>query len=135
MNLKKFFYKYILRKQYFRFGSCRRCGDCCSKIYVKHKSGVIKDEAEFRKFQRLHPFYRGLEIIDKDEQGLVFKCTNFDRERKICTVHFFRSGICRRYPDEEIFKFKGVMSENCGYYFKPVESFSEVLDKIKRKAE
>lgn len=115
---------------YYRYGKCNRCGDCCSKIYVKHKSGVLKDENEFKKFQKLHPFYAALEIVDKDEQGLVFRCKKFDKEKRICTVHFWRSAICRKYPSEEIFQFHGVMSEKCGYYFKPIESFSEVLKKL-----
>ncbi len=129
---KKFFYKYILRKQYYRYGKCNRCGACCTRIYVKHKSGVIKDEKEFNKLKKLHPFYASLEITDKDEQGLVFRCNKFDKEKKICTIHKFRTAICRKYPSEEIFKFHGVMSENCGYYFKPVDSFEDVLNKIKK---
>ncbi len=133
MNIKKFFYKYILKRKYYRFGKCNRCGDCCSKIYVKHKNGVIKEENEFKKLKKLHQFYAGLEIVDKDEQGLVFKCNKFDKENHICTIHKFRSSICRKYPSEEIFKFNGVMSEKCGYYFKPIDKFSEILEKEKKK--
>lgn len=133
MNLKKLFYKYILRKKYFRTGACSRCGDCCSKIYVNHKKGVIKTEEEFLKLKKLHPFYTYLEIVDKDKNGLVFKCNKFDKSRRICTIHKFRPGICRRYPSEIILKMNGVMSENCGYIFKPVESFKEVLQRQKRK--
>lgn len=130
--IKKFIYKYIFKRLYFRYGKCNRCGDCCSKIYVKHKSGVLRDEDEFKTLQKIHAFYAGLEIIDKDNQGLVFKCNKFDKEKRICTIHKIRSSICRKYPNEEIFKFNGVMSEKCGYYFKPIESFSEVLKKISK---
>ena len=130
MDIKKFFYKTILKRMYYRYGTCNRCGDCCSRIYVKHKSEVINDENEFNRLQKLHPFYAGLEIVDKDEQGLVFKCKRFDKQKRICTIHLFRSAICRKYPSEEIFKFHGVMSENCGYYFKPIESFQTVLNRL-----
>ncbi len=129
MDLKKFFYKYILRRKYYKYGKCIRCGDCCSKIYVNSRKNIIKDEEEFKKLQKLHPFYSYLEIIDKDENGLVFKCNKFDREKRICTIHKTRPGICRRYPSEIIFKMGAVMSENCGYYFKPIESFKEILAK------
>ncbi len=132
MGLKSFFYKSILKKKYYRYGSCNRCGACCTKIYVKHKKGIIKNEDEFYKLKKLHPFYASLEIVDKDEQGLVFKCNKFDKEKRICTIHKFRSSICRKYPSEEIFKFNGVMSENCGYYFKPIESFQDILKKLKK---
>ena len=133
MNLKKVFYKYILKRKYYRFGSCNRCGACCSRIYVKHISNVIQDEEEFKRLKKLHPFYASLEIVDKDEQGLVFKCNKFDSENHKCTIHFFRSAICRKYPSEEIFKFHGVMSENCGYFFKPIDSFKEILNVLMKE--
>lgn len=133
MDLKKFFYKYVLRRKYYRFGACKRCGACCSKIYVKHAKGIIKDEETFGKLKKLHPFYASLEVVDKDEQGLVFKCNKFDKEKRICTIHKIRSSICRKYPSEEIFQFKGVMAEDCGYYFKPVDTFEEVLKSLKKK--
>ena len=129
MELKKFFYKYILKRKYYKYAKCIRRGDCCSKIYVNSRKSIIKDEEEFKKLQKLHPFYSYLEIIDKDENGLVFKCNKFDREKRICTIHKTRPGICRRYPSEIIFKMGAVMSENCGYYFKPIESFKEILAK------
>lgn len=133
MSLKKFFYKYILRRKYYRHGKCIRCGACCSRIYVNHQKGMIKDEDEFKKLKKLHPFYTYLEVIDKDNNGLVFKCNKFDNEKHICTIHKFRPGICRRYPSEIILKMHGVMHENCGFSFSPIDSFSEILKKLKKE--
>lgn len=133
MNIKRIFYKYILRRKYYRYGKCNRCGACCSKIYVNHKKGIIKSEEEFMKLKKLHPFYTYLEIVDKDSNGLVFKCNKFDRDKHICTIHKSRPGICRRYPSEEIFKMNGVMSEDCGFFFKPIDSFESILQKEQKK--
>ncbi|MBR6164122.1 YkgJ family cysteine cluster protein [bacterium] len=132
-KIKKFIYKTILRRQYYRTGQCNRCGDCCKRIYVRHKKDVIKDEKEFEKLRRLHPFYLGLEIVEKDDNGLVFRCTNFDEENRICKIHSKRYAICRKYPDEIILKMKAVMSEKCGYKFTPIESFEEVMKKMRKK--
>ncbi len=129
MFLKKIFYKYILRRKYYRYGKCNRCGDCCSKIYVNHKKDTIKTIEEFEKLKNLHPFYTFLEVIDKDSNGLVFKCNKFDKDKHICTIHKLRPGICRRYPSEIILNMNGVMSDKCGFYFKPIDSFEEVLKK------
>ena len=129
MDIKKFIYKYILRRNYYRYGKCIRCGACCTKIYVNSRKSMIKDESEFQKLKHLHPFYSYLEIIDKDENGLVFKCNKFDKEKKICTIHKMRPGICRRYPSEIIFKMGASMAETCGYKFVPIESFKEVFQK------
>lgn len=133
MFLKKIFYKYILRKKYYRYGKCNRCGDCCSKIYVNHKKDTIKTIEEFEKLKNLHPFYTFLEVVDKDNNGLVFKCNKFDKEKHICTIHKFRPGICRRYPSEIILKMNGVMSEKCGFYFKPIDSFKDILKRQQKK--
>ena len=132
MQVKKLFYKYILRRKYYRQGSCARCGACCSRIYVNHRKGMIKTEDEFLKLKKLHPFYTYIEIIDKDENGLVFKCNKFDTDKKICTIHKFRPGICRRYPSEIIMKMNGVMHENCGFCFKPIDSFEDVMKKLQK---
>ena len=113
-NLKKFFYLHILKKKYYRTGACNACGRCCQKIYVKHKE-VIKTEEEFYKLQKLHPFYTYLKIVDKDETGLVFECMNLDKETHKCKIHKKRPGICRRYPQEELFRMGGTLAENCGY--------------------
>ena len=42
MDIKKFIHKHILKRNYYRVGSCNRCGACCSKIYVNHKKDIIK---------------------------------------------------------------------------------------------
>ena len=132
MQLKNFFFKYILKRQYYRYGKCIRCGACCSRIYVNSNKGIITDEEELKKLKKLHPFYTFLEIIDKDNNGLVFKCKKYDKEKHVCTIHKFRPGICRRYPSEIILKMNGVMNEKCGFYFKPIDSFADVLNKMKK---
>ena len=131
-NCKKSILKHILKRHYIRTGKCNMCGACCEKIYVRHIKNVIKDENEFQKLKYLHPFYTYLEVIDKDELGLVFKCNNFDKDLKICKIHKKRPGICRRYPSEGIFSMGASLSENCGYKFMPIEKFSDVLNRQKK---
>lgn len=130
--ITKFINKDILRRTYYRKGQCNRCGLCCQRIYVRHKKSVIKSEDEFKKLMRLHPFYTYLEVIDNDELGLVFKCNKFDKDNKICTIHTDRPGICRRYPSEQIFSMGAMLSEDCGYYFEPIETFDMVFDKVRK---
>jgi len=131
-KLKKFFYLYILRRNYYRTGKCNACGRCCKKIYVKHR-GVIQTEAEFKQLQLLHPFYTYLKVIGKDETGLVFECMNLDPETHMCKIHNKRPGICRRYPQEELFSMGGTLAEHCGYKLEPIESFDEVFEKVSKK--
>ena len=121
-----------MKKHYYRTGKCKGCGQCCTHIYVKHFKHVLKDEEEFKKLQYLHKFYADLEIIDKDELGLVFECKNLDKKTKRCKIHFFRPGICRRYPQEELFEMGGTISETCGYKMVPIYEFKEVMEKVQK---
>lgn len=126
---KRFFYTKVLRKKYYRKGNCLGCGKCCQKIYVKTSRHVIQDEKEFEKLKLLHRFYTYLTVIDKDDTGLVFACSNLDDKTNLCKIHKSRPGICRRYPQEELFMMGGEIPEECGYKLEPIISFAEVLDK------
>ena len=90
----------------------------------------FQDEEEFKKLQFLHSFYANLKIIGKDDIGLIFECQNLDFVTKKCKIHKFRPGICRRYPQEELFSMGGALSDDCGYKMEPIVSFDEVMKKI-----
>lgn len=131
--LKKFFHTNVLGRKYYRTGQCLGCGKCCEKIYVKHFKGVVKEEKEFEKLRFLHEFYTYLTVIGKDEIGLIFSCSNLDEKTRLCKIHKKRPGICRRYPQEELFMMGGTISEDCGYKMIPIVPFSEVLEKTMEK--
>ena len=132
LKFKKWFLSTILRRKYYRTGKCNACGKCCTHIYVKHYRHVIQDENEFKKLQFLHKFYANLKIIDKDDSGLIFECQNLDPETHKCKIHSSRPGICRRYPQEELFSMGGDLSEDCGYKMEPIVSFDEVMQKVNK---
>jgi len=132
-KIKRFILANIFRKNYWRTGKCKGCGECCSHIYVKHFRHVLQDEEEFKKLQCLFKFYADLNIIGKDELGLIFECKNLDPETKRCKIHFWRPGICRRYPQEELFAMGGTISDNCGYKMEPIIPFKDVLKKVEKK--
>ena len=134
-KLKKFFYLKILRRKYFRTGECRGCGRCCRQIYVKHAKGVIQDEKSFENLKYQHRFYKYLKVTGKDEIGLIFECQNLDEETHLCKIHKTRPGICRRYPQEEIFSMGGALSDDCGFSFVPIETFDEVLKRTKNESD
>ncbi len=133
LEIRKFILSKILRKHYYRTGKCKACGKCCTKIYVKHFKHVIQDEEEFKKLQYLHRFYTYLKVIDKDETGLVFECQNLDPKTHKCKIHKSRPGICRRYPQEELFSMGGALSDDCGYKMMPIIPFSKVMSKLSKK--
>ena len=131
--IEKFVYSKIFRKKYIRTGKCKSCGRCCQSIYVRHSANIIKTEEEFDRLKNQHFFYSYLNIIDKNETGLVFECTKLDKNTGKCTAYKNRALICRQYPMEEVFMMGGIISDECGYKFVPVKSFEEVLNKVKMK--
>lgn len=132
-KLKKLFLSRVLGRKYYRTGKCKACGKCCTQIYVKHYKHVVNDKKEFEKLRILHKFYDGLKIIGKDDIGLIFECTHLDPQTHKCRIHKTRPGICRRYPQEELFSMGGALSEDCGYKMEPIVPFCEVLEKVKKK--
>lgn len=132
-KIQKFFLLNILKKKYIKEGKCNGCGKCCQNIYVNHgKKGFIQTEEEFLILRFRHSFYRGLSIVGKDELGLLFKCKHLDLKTNKCKIHFFRPPICRNYPMEDIFKMGGILAPECGYSFRPIESFDDILNKLSK---
>ncbi len=134
-KIKKFFYLKILKKKYYKTGSCALCGACCKNIYIRHKDSVIKTTEEFEKIklEDSDSFYKHISIIGQDEFGLVFACDKYDKEKKLCSDHKNRPSICRNYPSEEIFSYGAKLNPNCGYKFESIEKFDEIFARISKK--
>ena len=134
-KIKKFYHLKILKKRYYRFGSCSQCGCCCENIYVRHNGKVILNEEEFEniKITDNYCFYKHITIIGKDDFGLIFSCNKFDKEKRLCTDHKNRPSICKNYPSEEIFSFGAQLQDKCGYSFEPIEKFDEIFKKVSKQ--
>lgn len=133
-KIKKFYYLKILKKKYYKFGTCLKCGCCCENIYVRHDGKVIKEIAEFERIKEIDPysFYKHITVVGVDEFGLLFSCNKFDKEKRLCTDHKNRPSICRNYPSEEIFSFGASLQKKCGFRFEPIESFNEVFARVSK---
>lgn len=134
-KIKKFYHLKILKRHYYRFGKCAKCGCCCENIYVRHKNQALKTKEEFEQIKNndSYSFYQHITVIGQDEFGLIFECDRFDKEKRICKDHKKRPSICTNYPSEEIFSFGARLQDGCGYSFKPIEKFEEVFKKTLKK--
>ena len=134
-KIQKFYHQKILRRNYYRKGECKKCGKCCTNIYIRHGKNVIKTKEEFENIKNTdsYSFYQHIDIIGNDDFGLIFECKKFDKDKKLCKDHNHRPSICRNYPCEEIFKMGGQLQSDCGYSFEPIEKFEEVFKRINKK--
>ena len=94
---------------------------------------LTKEEKDFENLKYQHRFYTYLKVTGKDEIGLIFECQNLDKETHKCKIHKTRPGICRRYPQEEIFGMGGALSQDCGYKLEPIETFGEIFVQVQKE--
>lgn len=132
LEIKKWVLKNILKKKYIRIGHCINCGSCCRRIYITHNGEVIKKESDLKDLQK-YGYYRDFIVIEENENGLLLKCKLLDDKTNLCKNHKYRYSICRKYPQEEIFKIGAQLATTCGYSFQPIDSFSKILKKEIKK--
>ena len=125
----------LLGKKYIREGKCLACGSCCRDIIIKNGSKIIDTPEYFEELKKKFPSYRNFKITGIDNDVLLFQCLLLDTNTGKCTDYNKRPPVCRNYPNEVIFKLGGSLSDNCGYSFRPIKSFEDVLAKEIKKYE
>lgn len=113
-------------RYYKRFGSCNQCGRCCTNIYLVHNNETIKDKEEFERLQGLEKEYEGFTPLEADEHGLRVACKHLLPDNR-CEIYEERPSFCRKYPSETGILLGAELATGCGYSFKPIKSFDEVL--------
>ncbi len=110
-------------------GQCKQCGDCCRSLMLIDGRGVVRSKRYFRRLQKKDQFYRNLEIVGTDRNGiLVFNCKLIGEDGR-CTNYEERPDICRDFPDLLMFRFGGELDVDCGYKVRTKVDFKEVLKK------
>lgn len=127
-SIKKFFF-ILFGINYWRRGKCNQCGQCCRTITLRFPDALIKREVDFERLKEIMPRFNNFFISDKADNGvLLFTCKFLTEENK-CGAYWYRSIFCRTYPyfDDKFIQMGGESLKGCGYYFKPVEPFEEVM--------
>ncbi len=122
----------ISGKYYNRKGSCNTCGRCCTNIYLVHNKKTIESLEVFEKLQAHNAEYEFFTPLDSTDHGLQFQCVHLSPENQ-CTIYEKRPSFCRKYPSEKGMLLGGELAEDCGYWFEPIKTFSEVLNKTSKK--
>ncbi|HEY9745424.1 MAG TPA: YkgJ family cysteine cluster protein [Oculatellaceae cyanobacterium] len=118
---------------YERTGSCNRCGKCCTNIYLIHGQKVIDTPELFEELQLSNPEYQYFKPVSQDEEGLLFQCTHLQPDNT-CGIYENRPEFCRKYPSEQTLLMGGKLAESCGYRFRLLRTFQDVLQQVAEKA-
>ncbi|WP_303674962.1 YkgJ family cysteine cluster protein [Vampirovibrio chlorellavorus] len=113
---------------YERTGGCNQCGKCCSHIYLVYGQQTINSVAMFEDIKAKNPEYQYFKplLADSDEEGLLFQCVHLQAD-KSCGIYNDRPNFCRQYPSEHAMLMGGKLAEGCGYQFRLLKTFQDVL--------
>lgn len=114
---------------YERTGSCNQCGKCCTNIYLIHGQRVIDDAALFEELKHGNPEYAYFKVVDEAEDGLLFQCVHLQEDNR-CAVYADRPDFCRKYPSEHSLLMGGKLADGCGYRFRLLQTFQDVLHQL-----
>jgi len=114
---------FVLSKvKYTLEGSCRKCGNCCRKMY----SIGTCSEKEFNQLTKIFPKFKRFKIWGRDDnENLLFACTLLD-ENGLCSDYKHRLRMCKNYPYKNI-KYGGNLPPNCGFKIKTNKTFKDYL--------
>lgn len=120
----------VIEGQYYeRSGSCNQCGKCCSNIYLVYGQKTIDSLEMFEEVKLHNPEYEYFKPIVREDDGLVFQCKHLQADNS-CGIYDRRPNFCRKYPSEHSLLMGGKLAEGCGYRFRLLKSFQDVLRNV-----
>lgn len=122
----------LVQGQYYeRSGSCNRCGKCCTHIYLVYGQQTINSLEMFEEVKDKHPEYASFKPLmeQSSEDGILFQCAHL-QEDNTCGAYNDRPDFCRKYPSEQSLLMGGKLAEGCGYKFRLLKNFQDVLKQV-----
>lgn len=135
MKISKFSFTGLLQYIWMRLrgkrllvgGRCENCGSCCKKLSLEGGSGWLRSMDEWDEIREEFPEYQRFLSVGRDEQGfLIFTCS-WCTEEGFCEDYENRLDVCKNFPEKSLKFCGGKVPESCGYFFKFVKPFDEIL--------
>lgn len=121
----------IQGQYYERTGSCNQCGKCCTDIYLVYGQQAIDSIEMFEDVKAKNPEYHYFKplIHQSDGNGLLFQCIHLQADNS-CAIYENRPSFCRKYPSEHSLLMGGKLAAGCGYKFRLLKTFQDVLNTV-----
>ncbi|TKB09321.1 hypothetical protein [Desulforhopalus sp. IMCC35007] len=117
----------LSKKELMIVGACHCCGACCRSLSLDSGGGWIKKRKDFDRIVADNPQYHCLEQIGKDSRRNLLFCCSWLSADGTCSNYDGRFDFCRDFPDKNLVFCGGGLPSGCGYSFKPVVPFSQIL--------
>lgn len=128
----------IVKKEYVRTGSCKRCGRCCKLLALEVPSWIARRNWLVRIANGWHNAVLNLEFKGRDGRWLIYSC-RYCRSRPdgvaACAIYPFRHRLCRFYPRSSQYGHPKLHTE-CGFSFVRHDgkrSFDDVMRQARRQ--
>jgi Fe-S-cluster containining protein len=123
----------VIQGQYYeRTGACNQCGKCCTNIYLVYGQQTITSIAMFEEVKSQNPEYEYFKPVLEQEDGVLFQCIHLQADNS-CGIYHNRPLFCRKYPSEHSLLMGGKLAEGCGYSFRLLRSFKDVLQQVAKQ--
>ncbi len=99
-------------------GSCNGCGACCETPMIQTNTVFFRFKTTHWLILKWHRLVNGFEHVGDDRRAntLIFRCTHYDPETKLCDSYHSRPGMCRDYPRNLIYSTDPQFLKRCSYY-------------------
>lgn len=116
---------------YERTGGCNQCGKCCTDIYLVYGQQTINSIEMFEDVKAKNPEYHYFKplIQQSDGDGMLFQCIHLQADNR-CGIYYDRPSFCRKYPSEHSLLMGGKLADGCGYKFRLLKTFQDVLSTV-----
>lgn len=122
----------LFRRDYFRVGSCLKCGECCKSVIIFYNGEIVSSKEQWDALTAEEEIYSIFRVTgETPEKNWIFGCSR-QRDDGTCAIHKSRPGICRDYPDLHLMRRGAQLKKGCGYMLVPPKEFEEYFRKALR---
>jgi len=111
------------------YGSCRRCGTCCTRIHLVNDGRPVRKERAFARMVKRDPRFSRFYVKRRTREGILEFGCSWLMEDGSCRDHENRMELCAMFPSRAMYFFGGQPPDCCGYRIVRSKAFAKTLKK------
>ena len=118
--------RFIVKPPFKKVGKCKRRGNCCHYVVMRHRKGPLGVIERFWATQINGFYYRNADPVEYQGKKVYLMGCRYLQKNGSCGNYRLRPMICRTWPVIEHFGWPSLL-KGCGYHYKK----TKVYDKLK----